>query len=77
MIKSAAKLSPWDNSLGVTIPKDILEAAGLHQGDEVTILARDDGVIEISHVAPAEAGLDAGFKWSLGRFGLTYKNLST
>ena len=76
MIKSIAKLSPRGNSLAVTIPKDILEAAGLRQGDELTLLARDDGVIEISHAAPAEAELDAAFEWSLGRYAKTYTDLA-
>jgi len=76
MIKATAKLSPRGNSLAVTIPKDLLDATGLRQGDDLSLLARDDGVIEISHAAPAEAELDAAFEWSLGRYPQTYADLA-
>jgi putative addiction module antidote len=76
MLKSSAKLSPRGNSLAITIPKDMLEATGLRQGDEISLLARDDGVIEIRHAAPGEADLEAGFEWSLGRYPETYKALA-
>ena len=76
MLKSSAKLSPRGNSLAVTIPKDMVEAAGLRQGDELSLLARDDGVIEIRHAAPAEAELDAAFEWSVGRYARTYAALA-
>jgi putative addiction module antidote len=76
MVKASAKLSPRGNSLAVTLPKDVLDASGLHQGDELSLLVRDDGVIEIRHAAPAEAELDAAFEWSLGRYPQTYADLA-
>lgn len=76
MLKATAKLSPRGNSLAVTIPKDILDATGLHQGDPLSLVARDDGAIEIRHLDPAEADLDAAFEWSLGRYAQTYKDLA-
>lgn len=76
MMKNTAKLSPRGNSLAVTIPKDMLEAAGLSQGDELSLLVRDDGVIEIRHAAPGEAALDAAFEWSLERYPETYRDLA-
>lgn len=76
MIKGNAKLTPRGNSLAVTIPKDILEAVRLRQGDELSLLVRDDGVIEIRHATPGEAELDAAFEWSLGRYAETYKALA-
>jgi antitoxin component of MazEF toxin-antitoxin module len=76
MLKSIAKLSPRGNSLAITIPKDMVEAAGLRQGDELSLLARDDGVIEVRHAAPGEADLEASFEWSLGRYPDTYRNLA-
>jgi antitoxin component of MazEF toxin-antitoxin module len=47
MVKASTKLTPRGNSLAVTLPKDVLDAAGLKQGDDVTIVSRDDGVIGI------------------------------
>jgi putative addiction module antidote len=75
-MKSNAKLSPRGNSLAVTIPKDVLEAAGLQQGDELSLLVREDGVIELRHAAPGEAALDAAFGWSLERYPETYRDLA-
>lgn len=76
MLKTAAKLTPRGNSLAVTIPREVLEATGLRQGDDLSLLARDDGVIEIRHAAPAEAELEAAFEWSLGRYAQTYRDLA-
>ena len=76
MIKATTKLMPRGNSLAVTIPKDVLEAAGLKQGDDLSLLARDDGVIEVRHAAPGEAALEEAFEWSLGRYPQTYADLA-
>jgi antitoxin component of MazEF toxin-antitoxin module len=76
MVKTSTKLTPRGNSLAVTLPKDVLDASGLKQGDDVTIVSRDDGVIEIRRASPGEAALDAAFEWSLGRFPQTYRDLA-
>jgi len=75
-MKTSTKLSPRGNSLAVTIPKDILDATGLKQGDSVDLTAREDGVIEIRHAAPGDAALDEAFEWSLGRYPQTYRDLA-
>ena len=76
MVKATTKLSPRGNSLAVTLSKDVLDAAGLKQGDDLSLTVRDDGVIEIRHAAPAEAALDEAFEWSLGRYPQTYADLA-
>ncbi len=76
MVKASAKLSPRGNSLAVTLPKEVLDAAGLKQGDELSLLVRDDGAIEITHAAPGEAELQEAFEWSLGRYAKTYEDLA-
>jgi putative addiction module antidote len=76
MISATTKLTSRGNSLAVTIPKDVIEAAGLKQGDSLTLWARDDGVIEIRHAGPAETALDDAFEWSLGRYPQTYADLA-
>jgi len=76
MIKTSAKLTPRGNSLAVTIPKEVLDATGLKQGDDLHLTARDDGVIEIRHAAPGDAALDEAFEWSLGRYPQTYRDLA-
>jgi putative addiction module antidote len=76
MNKITTKLTPRGNSLAVTIPKDVLDATGLKQGEDLYLTARDDGVIEIRHAAPGEAALDEAFEWSLGRYPQTYRDLA-
>ncbi len=76
MNKGLAKLTPRGNSLAVTIPKTLLDAAGLKQGDELYLSAREDGVIEMRPAAPHEAALNEAFDWSLGRYTQTYRDLA-
>lgn len=76
MIKTAVKLTPRGNSLAVTVPKDVLEASGLRQGDDLVLTVRDDGVIEISQTSPIDTRLEDAFEWSLGRYGKTYTDLA-
>jgi antitoxin MazE len=40
-----AQISRWGNSLGVRIPKQIAERAGLREGARVEIEAEDDRVV--------------------------------
>jgi antitoxin component of MazEF toxin-antitoxin module len=74
-MNAVSKLSPRGNSLAVTLPRDVIEAAGLAQGDELTLTVRD-GVVEIRHAAPAETALNEAFEWSLGRYAQTYRDLA-
>jgi antitoxin component of MazEF toxin-antitoxin module len=74
-MNDSSKLSPRGNSLAVTLPRDVIEAAGLAQGDELTLTVRD-GVVEIRHAAPAETALNEAFEWSLGRYAQTYRDLA-
>jgi antitoxin component of MazEF toxin-antitoxin module len=76
MTSATTRLSPRGNSTAVTIPRDVMDAAGLRQGDPVTVTARDDGVVEVRHAAPAETALESAFAWSLGRYPQTYADLA-
>jgi antitoxin component of MazEF toxin-antitoxin module len=58
------------------MPRDVLDAAGLKQGDDLALVVLDNGVIEIRHAAPGEAALDVAFEWSLGRYPETYRDLA-
>jgi antitoxin component of MazEF toxin-antitoxin module len=76
MTSATTHLSPRGNSTAVTIPRDVMDAAGLRQGDPVIITARADGVVEVRHAEPAEAALERAFEWSLGRYPQTYADLA-
>jgi antitoxin MazE len=41
----AVTISKWGNSLGVRLPKDVLEKARLHEGDTLTVMATEQGLI--------------------------------
>ena len=40
----------WGNSAGVRIPKDVLEQANLHEGDEVSFEVETSGVVTMRSV---------------------------
>lgn len=42
---SKVTVGRWGKSLAVRIPNDIIEAAGLKDGERVEIEARDDGIV--------------------------------
>jgi len=76
MVRVSAKLTPRGNSQAVTIPREAMEAAGLKQGDELALIVRDDGVMEIHRASPDDAALDEAFEWALGRYGRTFEDLA-
>ncbi|HVJ52519.1 MAG TPA: AbrB/MazE/SpoVT family DNA-binding domain-containing protein [Aliidongia sp.] len=76
MKKAFAKLMAECRSLSLAIPKEMLDAAGLKQGDDLSLLLRDDGTIEIRRLDSAEATLEAAFEWSLTHYGPTYRALA-
>jgi putative addiction module antidote len=76
MTKILAKLTPRGNSLAVTLPKNLLDATGLKQGDELALSARKDGVIEMRPATTADAALNDAIAWSLGRYKQTYRDLA-
>ncbi len=41
------QLAKWGNSLGLRVPKDVAEQAGLTEGTKVDIEAREDGSVII------------------------------
>ena len=41
------KISKWGNSLGVRLPKALVEQLGLKEGDDLKVVAAKDGTIEV------------------------------
>ena len=76
MIRLTAKLTPRGNSQAVTIPREAMDAAGLKQGDELAIVVRDDGVMELHRASADDAALERAFAWALGRYGRTFEDLA-
>ena len=41
------QVSKWGNSLAVRLPKALVDALGLKEGDELNVVAAKDGSIEV------------------------------
>ncbi len=50
----ASKLCVWGNSLGVRLPKYVVERTGVHPGDYLFITVNDAGEIVIRPVKPRD-----------------------
>jgi antitoxin MazE len=42
------KVSEWGNSLGIRIPKDVVDALGLKKGDEIEVRLAGKRVLEVA-----------------------------
>lgn len=49
------RVSKWGNSLAVRIPKDVVDALGLGEGDEIELTRRAPGVLEVSKLTRDDA----------------------
>lgn len=49
------RVSRWGNSLAVRIPKDIVQALGINEGDEVELTRCAPGVVEVSKLTREQA----------------------
>jgi antitoxin MazE len=46
-METTMQVSKWGNSLAVRLPKALVEKLGLKEGDEINVVAANDGVIEV------------------------------
>jgi antitoxin MazE len=51
------KVARWGNSLAVRLPRSVVEALGLREGDEVEISQRSPGDLEVSRDRRREEAL--------------------
>lgn len=61
------QVSKWGNSLAVRLPKKLVETMGLKPGDELAIVARSRGMIEVAKDEARERALKelADLNWEL------------
>jgi antitoxin MazE len=52
------KVAKWGNSLGVRIPKDVVESLGLKEGDEMEIFASENGLLAMSRRLTREEAIE-------------------
>ena len=45
-------ISRWGNSLAIRIPKDVLDRAGLHEGDVLDVLGDNGSIVLMPQSAP-------------------------
>ena len=50
----STRLSRWGHSIGLRVPRHVLECAGLRAGDEVFIRALESGDVLVRAVKPRE-----------------------
>ena len=61
------KIAKWGNSYGIRIPKDVLRALNLQEGDEVEVKRTSEGDLEISRAKRRSAVAEelSEFRWEL------------
>jgi antitoxin MazE len=62
------RVSKWGNSLGVRLPTTLVDQLGLKEGDELNVVAADNGSIAVeTREAPRRRALDqmAQRNWTL------------
>ena len=47
IMEAAMQVSKWGNSLAVRLPKALVDALGLREGDELNVVAARSGTIEV------------------------------
>lgn len=48
----------WGNSLAIRLPKEVVDALGLKEGDEIRITAKEPGHLEIERDQTREMALE-------------------
>lgn len=51
------KVAKWGNSLAIRIPKDVAEALGIHEGDEIELRPAEKPVIGIARQMTREEAI--------------------
>ena len=62
------QVSKWGNSLAVRLPKALVDQLGLKEGDELNVVAAEDGTVEVeTRRAQRQRALDnmAARNWKL------------
>jgi antitoxin MazE len=66
------QISKWGNSLSVRLPKDVVEALGLKEGDDVAVTAEDPHAIALDRDRRIEEALAVLRKYR-GRMPIGFK----
>lgn len=74
-IATRSRLARQGNSTGLTLSREILDAAGLDRGAEVVVEATEGRIVITPAASPHAKAMEA-FERSLGRYGRTYAALA-
>lgn len=66
------KVAKWGNSLAIRIPRDVVDALGLGEGDEVALQRSDDRTLVISRVMSRAEAIE-GLRAYRGRLPADFK----
>lgn len=67
------QVSKWGNSLAVRLPAKLIEELGLKEGDEIRLLPKAPGVLEVERPAQAGELLDELVRRFRGRLPVDFK----
>ena len=71
-----ATIQKWGNSLGLRIPKPLLDALGIHENDRVELLSDHDSITIRKVSAPAHKTLEERLTAYYGKRLLSYRHAS-
>jgi antitoxin MazE len=57
-MESAMRVAKWGNSLAIRIPKDVAEALGLKEGDEVDLSAAGERALSLARSLTRDEAID-------------------
>lgn len=64
------------NSLGVTLPQEMLKHLNLKHGDEVKFSLEDDGSVSVKKFTPIDEDFLEGFKYAFENYDDALRNLA-
>jgi antitoxin component of MazEF toxin-antitoxin module len=75
MVAVRARLARQGNSTGLTFTREVLEAAGMERGADVSVDASEGRIVITPATSPYSRAMEA-FDRSLARYGRTYSILA-
>ena len=76
VIEVERKITKIGNSLGVTLPQEVLKHLNIKQGDEIKFQLEDNGNITVKKFTPVDEDFLEGFKYAFENYDDALRNLA-
>lgn len=76
MIEKERKITKIGNSLGVTLPKEILKHLNLALGDDIKFYVDAEGNVSVKKITPVDQDFLDGFKYAFENYDDALRNLA-